>query len=107
MATVLQSPSTSSSSRPQSLKSRLKNGETLYGNFLLTFSPTIAEIVGLAGYDFVVVDMEHGHGGISAALSCLRALAATNTAAILRLPESSATWTKRALDIGPQGIMFP
>ncbi|PIN02957.1 2-keto-3-deoxy-L-rhamnonate aldolase [Handroanthus impetiginosus] len=75
-------------SRTQSLKSRLKNGETLYGIFLLTFSPTIAEIAGLAGYDFAVVDMEHGHGGIFAALPCLHALAATNTAAILRLPES-------------------
>ncbi|XP_051149585.1 uncharacterized protein LOC127264184 [Andrographis paniculata] len=90
-----------------SLKSRLQNGETLYGIFLLSFSPTIAEISGFAGYDFAVVDMEHGHGGISDALPCLRALAATNTAAILRLPESSAAWAKKALDIGPQGIMFP
>ncbi|GFP89313.1 2-keto-3-deoxy-l-rhamnonate aldolase [Phtheirospermum japonicum] len=87
--------------------SRLKNGETLYGIFLLTFSPTIAEIAGHAGYDFAVVDMEHGHGGISSALPCLHALAATNTAAILRLPESSAAWAKKALDLGPQGIMFP
>ncbi|KAL8535578.1 hypothetical protein ACS0TY_011274 [Phlomoides rotata] len=110
---ALKSATTSSSvavaavSPPQSLKSRLKNGETLYGIFLLTFSPTIAEIAGLAGYDFAVVDMEHGHGGISGALPCLHALAATNTAAILRLPESSAAWAKKALDLGPQGIMFP
>ncbi|KAH6774031.1 Phosphoenolpyruvate carboxylase family protein [Perilla frutescens var. hirtella] len=95
------------SSPPRSLKSRLKNGETLYGIFLLTFSPTLAEIAGLAGYDFAVVDMEHGHGGISDALSCIHALAATNTAAVLRIPESSATWAKKALDLGPQGIMFP
>ncbi|CAA2956530.1 uncharacterized protein LOC111371747 [Olea europaea var. sylvestris] len=96
-----------SSDQPQTLKARLKNGETLYGIFLLSFSPTLAEIAGLAGYDFAVVDMEHGHGGISDALPCLHALAATNTAAILRLPESSATWAKKALDLGPQGIMFP
>ncbi|KAL6498456.1 hypothetical protein OROHE_026644 [Orobanche hederae] len=89
------------------LKSRLKKGETLYGIFLLTFSPTIAEIAGLSGYDFVVIDMEHGHGGTSAALPCLHALASTNTAAILRLPESSAVCAKKALDLGPQGIMFP
>ncbi|TMW94916.1 hypothetical protein EJD97_009617 [Solanum chilense] len=91
----------------QSLKTRLKNGETLYGIFLLGFSPTLAEIAGLAGYDFAVVDMEHGHGGISDALPCLHALAATQTPAILRIPESSATWAKKALDLGPQGIMFP
>lgn len=92
---------------PQSLKARLKNGETLYGIFLLSFSPTIAEIAGLAGYDFAVVDMEHGPGGIADALSCLRALKATNTAAILRVPETSDTWAKKALDLGPEGIMFP
>ncbi|PIA48833.1 hypothetical protein AQUCO_01300032v1 [Aquilegia coerulea] len=95
------------STTPKTLKSRLANGETLYGIFLLSFSPTLAEIAGLAGYDFVVVDMEHGHGGISDALPCLYALAATGTPAILRLPESNATWAKKALDLGPQGIMFP
>lgn len=99
--------SASTSAAPQSLKSRLRNGDTLYGLFLLTFSPTLAEIAGLAGYDFVVVDMEHGPGGIPEALTCLRALAATRTPAIIRLPESSPAWAKKALDIGPQGIMFP
>ncbi|KAK6935598.1 HpcH/HpaI aldolase/citrate lyase domain [Dillenia turbinata] len=92
---------------PITLKSRLHNGDTLYGLFLLSFSPTIAEIAGLSGYDFVVVDMEHGPGGFSDALPCLRALAATNTPAILRLPESCPVWAKKALDLGPQGIMFP
>ncbi|XP_068635041.1 uncharacterized protein [Aristolochia californica] len=95
------------SSRPNTLKSRLAHGETLYGIFLLGFSPTFAEIAGLAGYDFAVVDMEHGPGGISDALPCIRALAASGTPAILRLPESSADWTKKALDLGPEGIMFP
>ncbi|XP_061357319.1 uncharacterized protein LOC133301672 [Gastrolobium bilobum] len=92
---------------PRNLKSRLRNGDTLYGLFLLSFSPTIAEIAGLAGYDFVVVDLEHGHGGISDALPCLHAIAAAGTAAIIRIPETSAMWAKKALDLGPQGIMFP
>ncbi|CAJ1932524.1 unnamed protein product [Sphenostylis stenocarpa] len=100
-------PSAAASFSPLNLKSRLRNGDTLYGLFLLSFSPTLAEIAGLAGYDFVVVDMEHGPGGISDALFCLHALASTNTAAILRIPESTAAWAKKALDLGPQGIMFP
>ncbi|CAN8246563.1 unnamed protein product [Cochlearia groenlandica] len=90
-----------------SLKSRLRGGETLYGLFLLSFSPTIAEIAAHSGYDYVVVDMEHGPGGIPEALDCIRALNAAGTAAILRLPESCPTWAKKALDLGPQGIMFP
>lgn len=51
--------------------------------------------------------MEHGHGGVSDALPVLHALAAASTPAVLRIPESSATWAKKALDLGPQGIMFP
>ncbi|KAL2233122.1 uncharacterized protein LOC105156040 [Sesamum indicum] len=89
------------------MKARLEKGDTLYGLFLCSFSPVIAEISGYAGYDFVVVDMEHGYGGISTALPCLHALAATATPAILRLPECSQTWAKKALDLGPQGVMFP
>ncbi|KAL4345039.1 hypothetical protein AHAS_Ahas11G0238500 [Arachis hypogaea] len=50
--------------------------------------------------------MEHGHGGISDMFPCLYAFAATGTAAILRVSESSATWAKKFLDLGPQGIMF-
>ncbi|KAK3030657.1 hypothetical protein RJ639_035861 [Escallonia herrerae] len=104
---TLLTPRSAAAAAPQTLKSRLNDGDTLYGLFLLSFSPTLAEIAGLAGYDFVVVDMEHGHGGVSDALPCLHALAATSTPAILRLPESNPTWAKKALDLGPQGIMFP
>ncbi|KAE8727656.1 putative Phosphoenolpyruvate carboxylase family protein [Hibiscus syriacus] len=98
-------PSTSPS--PPSLKSRLRDGETLYGIFLLSFSPTLAEIASFSGYDFVVIDMEHGPGGIHESLQMLRSLTQTNTPAIIRLPESRGAWAKKALDLGPQGIMFP
>ena len=58
-----------STTNPKSLKSCLRNGETLYGLFLLSFSPTFAEIAGLSSYDFVVIDMEQGLGSISNAPS--------------------------------------
>ncbi|CAN6205261.1 unnamed protein product [Urochloa humidicola] len=90
-----------------SLKSRLAAGDTLYGLFLLSFSPTLAELAALAGYDYVVVDMEHGPGGIPEALACLRALDAARTPAVLRVPEASAVWAKKALDLGPAGLMLP
>ncbi|PKA66320.1 hypothetical protein AXF42_Ash007017 [Apostasia shenzhenica] len=91
----------------RTLKSRLAAGETLYGMFLLSAEPTLAEIAGLAGYDYVIVDLEHGPGGISDALPCLQAIAGTGAAAIIRIPETTAAWAKKALDLGPQGIMFP
>ncbi|GLT35742.1 hypothetical protein SLA2020_101690 [Shorea laevis] len=101
------SPNPSPAPTTSSLKSRLRNGETLYGIFLLSFSPTLAEIIAFSGYDFVVIDMEHGPGGICESLQILRSLSSTNTPAIIRLPESSAAWAKKALDIGPLGLMFP
>ncbi|XP_038972319.1 2-keto-3-deoxy-L-rhamnonate aldolase-like [Phoenix dactylifera] len=51
--------------------------------------------------------MEHGSGGIAEAFPYLLALAAARTPAILHLPELSAAWAKKALDLGPQGLMFP
>ncbi|KAG6557494.1 hypothetical protein Mapa_000767 [Marchantia paleacea] len=90
-----------------SLKSRLLAGEKLYGAFSLSFSNVVAEILGWAGYDFVVVDMEHGPGDTFAALPVLQALAATNTSAVIRLPVNDPALVKKALDLGPAGIMFP
>lgn len=89
------------------LKERLRNGEQLYGAFSVSFSPVVAEILGWSGYDFVVVDMEHGPGDTMAALPILQALASTGTPAILRIPANDPVWAKKALDLGPAGIMFP
>ncbi|CAA7037378.1 unnamed protein product [Microthlaspi erraticum] len=89
------------------LKLRLRNGEKLYGLFFRSFSPDLAEIAALAGYDFVIIDMEHGAGGIPEALSCIRALGSTGCAAVVRVPEISEAWAKKALDLGVDGIMFP
>eukprot|EP00252_Welwitschia_mirabilis_P016985 TRINITY_DN37778_c0_g1_i1.p1 TRINITY_DN37778_c0_g1~~TRINITY_DN37778_c0_g1_i1.p1 ORF type:complete len:338 (+),score=36.32 TRINITY_DN37778_c0_g1_i1:133-1146(+) len=94
-------------SRSLSLKQRLAAGEKLYGMFMMGFSPVIAEIAGYAGYDYVVVDMEHGPGGNMSALTVLQALASTGTPAVLRIPENSPVAAKKALDLGPQGIMIP
>ncbi|KAL2610704.1 hypothetical protein R1flu_029277 [Riccia fluitans] len=92
---------------PPTLKARLLSGEKLYGAFSSTFSTVVAEILGWAGYDFVVVDMEHGAGNSFAALPILQALAATGTPAVLRLPWNDPVLVKKALDLGPAGVMFP
>ncbi|MED6139741.1 hypothetical protein PIB30_086729 [Stylosanthes scabra] len=90
------------------LKSRIQNGDVVYGMSLLTFSPTVAEIAALAAFDFVLIDMEHGHGGLPEALPCLHALAAVKTPAIIRVPDSSSSyWARKAMDLGAQGIVFP
>ncbi|KAL0688244.1 hypothetical protein Bca4012_087921 [Brassica carinata] len=100
-------PSTAFFSSQRSLKTRLREGENLYGLFLLSFSPEMAEIASYAGYDFIVVDMEHGAGGVREALTCIRAVEAAGSSTVLRVPDNCQAWTKKALDLGPDGIMFP
>ncbi|KAL2631248.1 hypothetical protein R1flu_015934 [Riccia fluitans] len=79
---------------PPSLKSRLLNGEKLYGALSVSYSPVNAEILGWAGYDFVVVDMEHGPGDTFSALSILRALSSAGTPAIIRVPDNDEIYVK-------------
>lgn len=101
------SPSSTLTLSSSNLKSRLAGGDPLYGIFLLSDSPTIAEIAALSGYDYAVVDMEHGPSDIPRALSLLRSLSAASTPGVLRLPDTTAAAAKKALDLGPAGIMFP
>ncbi|CAN8274093.1 unnamed protein product [Cochlearia groenlandica] len=81
-----------------SLKSLLKKGHQLNGLILFTANPTFAEIAILAGYDFIVVDLEHGPGNYSDALHCLRAIEARGSYCVVRVPEVTAAAAKKALD---------
>ena len=51
--------------RSNILKTRLKAGETVFGITLASAHATIAEMIGLAGFDYVLIDAEHGIGGHS------------------------------------------
>ncbi|MCO5565076.1 hypothetical protein L7F22_018747 [Adiantum nelumboides] len=64
------------SNQPSSLKARLAQGHLLYGGSFCSSSPPLAKIMGYCGFDYVVVDMEHGPGSTLDALPCLQALKA-------------------------------
>lgn len=91
----------------KNLKQRLKNGETLNGCWLNLGSPVTAEIVGLAGFDWVLIDLEHGAGSEKDVLSQLQALEHTNVGAIVRVESSAAQRIHRVLDMGAEGVMCP
>jgi 2-keto-3-deoxy-L-rhamnonate aldolase RhmA len=89
------------------LKRRLRDGETLLGCFLNLGSALTAEIAGRAGFDFVVIDLEHGSGGEGDVLGQLQALEATSAGAIARVESHARQRAHRVLDLGAEGIMFP
>ena len=91
----------------KSLRSRVLNGETLLGCFLNLGSSLTAEIVGQSGFDWVLVDLEHGAGFESNLLHQLQALEHTSAAAIVRIEANERQRFHRVLDLGAHGIMVP
>ena len=89
------------------LKARLKAGEKLLGAWTSSDSPDNAEVMALAGVDFILMDHEHGQAAIPDAIAQLRAIQGTRCAGLLRAPWNDMVFIKRVLDAGIHGIMVP
>lgn len=89
------------------LKQRLSAGETVLGCFLSMGSALNAELMGNAGYDWALIDLEHGAGDERDALAQMHALAGTPAAAIVRVESNARQRAHRVLDLGAHGVMFP
>ena len=89
------------------LKKKLLAGEIQIGCWLNLGSPVVAEIVALAGYDWALVDMEHGAGDFAAAVPEIVACERHGASPIVRVACGDPARIKRALDIGPVGLMIP
>ena len=91
----------------KSLKKVLQAGGKAGGCWLELFSPLAAEIIGQAGYDCVMIDLEHGQGSVMDAIVVMQALKGSGTEALLRVPANDPVWIKRVLDAGVAGVMIP
>ena len=70
-------------------------------------SPLICEILGSVGFDWVLIDAEHGPNSVPHVLSQLQAIAAYSTIPVVRLPNHDASLIKRYLDIGATNLLVP
>jgi 4-hydroxy-2-oxoheptanedioate aldolase len=91
----------------KTLKDRIYMGETVHGCWINLGSCVSAEIIGRAGFDWVLIDLEHGAGDIGVMYQQLQVLQATEAAPIVRIDELSRSKVQRILDAGATGIMFP
>jgi 4-hydroxy-2-oxoheptanedioate aldolase len=89
------------------LRRRVLAGEPTVGLFLGLGSASAAEIVARAGYDWTIVDLEHGAGTESELLGQLLAIQATPTAAVVRVVSAERMRVGRVLDLGADGLMIP
>lgn len=89
------------------LKERLKNGEFVIGTFLNIANPAIPEIIGLNGFDFLVLDFEHTSLDFSIAENLIRAAQLVSCSTIIRTADKNPSNISRALDIGADAIQIP
>lgn len=89
------------------LKSRIRAGDTLIGAFADLASPLAADLLGRAGFDWTVLDLEHGESTEADLLAMLYAVATTPMTPLVRVPSAERLRIGRALDLGAAGVMLP
>jgi len=92
---------------PPDFRKRVLAREWLCGTFLNLGSPVTVEIAGGAGFDWLLIDHEHGPGGEDTLLHQLQAAAATPAFPIVRIAMNETPRFKRVLDMGAFGVMVP
>lgn len=95
------------SKRINRIRARLEGGEAAVGAFLQLGSTSIVEIAGAVGYDFVVIDCEHGALGFETAVQLIRAAEAADTMPLVRVPGGALKELGQFLDAGAMGLLVP
>lgn len=89
------------------LKRKLKEGQRTAGAWLQLCSPIAAEIMADAGFDWLLIDMEHGHGDYQTLLAQLQAIEGSGVTPLVRVQGNDAMVIKRVLDLGAHGVVVP
>lgn len=89
------------------LRELVHNGDATRGTFLNLGSPGAAEVCALSGFDWLLVDLEHGAGGEEGLTGQLLAGAAHGIPVLVRVESSERIRVGHVLDLGVAGVMFP
>jgi len=91
--------------RINKIKSKLKSGQHVFGTWSMLSSPAVMNVIGQAGLDFIIIDMEHGPMSFETAERQIYATESAGCTPIIRLGDGSEPNIVRTLDIGVQGLM--
>jgi 2-keto-3-deoxy-L-rhamnonate aldolase RhmA len=89
------------------LRNRIHSGAPTIGTFLNLGSPLAAEACALAGFDWLLADLEHGGGGEDALIGQMLAGATHGVPVLVRVESAERIRSGRVLDLGAAGVMFP
>lgn len=85
----------------------IRTGTPQVGLWVSLANNVAAEVVADAGFDWVLIDMEHSPNELPTVLSQLQVFAASHTTAIVRPQWNDSVLVKRLLDVGAEGLLFP
>ena len=92
---------------PNALQSKLNSGTPAYGVWCAINHLATIEAIGTRDADWILIDCEHGMASADACMPYLQALAASDAAALVRLPKADPSLAARVLDAGANGIIVP
>lgn len=92
--------------QPNILKKKLKEGQVCFGTFI-RLGPRAVEVLGHAGWDFAVFDMEHGIFDFPQVEEMVRAARCAGITSLVRVPEPNPSYIMRAVDAGAEGVQIP
>lgn len=90
-----------------SIKDRLKAHETVFGTFYKLNSAIATEMIGWAGFDFIVIDGEHSAIGYESAENIIRTAENVDLSTVVRIPCAAEEHIFHALDSGASGVQIP
>jgi 4-hydroxy-2-oxoheptanedioate aldolase len=89
------------------IKRKLAAGDPVLGIWSIIPSPMVVEIISLSGFDFAILDMEHGVFDLGSLDGCVRAVELAGAVPLVRIPGLNPSAAQWALDIGAHGIVAP
>ena len=89
------------------LREKVDACATMFGSHIWLNDPSVCELLGTVGYDYIWIDMEHSYLSYEAAFSHIVASHAAGTASLVRVPQDDFASIKKVVDMGPDAIVFP
>ena len=93
--------------QPNKTKAKLKAGQPAFGVISTSDDPQLAELFGIAGFDYYMLDAEHGLLDPAQVMNVIRTCESTNMTPMIRIGSKDPKLVLQYLDAGMLGIMMP
>lgn len=93
--------------RTNRILEELSKGKTPLGMQIYTGDPSFIEILGLTGFDFYMLDMEHARVNVETMEHCIRAADSVGITTVVRVAHNDPSLIRQSIEAGAQGVFVP